>query len=156
MAKKTTQPKPKVDIFGVLKDINDGKRDFYTKLPEDQQKTLHPFVLTRWMSGTKNPLQLIMLNNTVNRYNFSLVSHKRLLMDMLLASGARGVRYQWKPGPKKLSSGGVVERLFKEYYQCSPKEAKMYATSNVDVETLIKMAQFLGWQDDEVTKLKQK
>lgn len=159
MAKKkqpTTSQKPKVDIFGVLRDINSGDREFYTKLPDDHQKTLHPFVLTRWMAGTKNPMQLVLLNNTVNKYNFALANHKRLLMDMLLVSGSKGARHQWHPGVKRTSTTGALERLFREYYKCSPREAAMYSKMGVDTDTILKMAQHVGWQEDEIDKLKLK
>lgn len=156
MAKRPTQPKPKVDLFKVLGEINNGTSDYYTKLTSDEQKTLHPLVITRWMSGTSDPVQLLLLNSTSNRYNFALANHKPLLMDMLLLARRKGARYRWHPGTKKQTHSATLIKLFQQYYRCSRKEAEMYSKTVTDKDVLSEMARYLGWQDDEITKLKLK
>ena len=152
---KPTKPKTAaktVNIFNVLKAIDQRKEDFYDAMDEADQKQLHPLVLTRWMSGTHDPAVIQMLNLTCNRYNFILANHKPLLMRMLLlGSGGSPRRYQWLAKTKDSSKTRSLQVL-QLYYNCSRREAELYLKQHTQDE-LIQMAEHVGWQDDEVKAL---
>ena len=158
MARKA-QPQPKsksasrsVNIFDILNQISYHQDDYYERLPESDQKQLHPLVLTRWLSGVTDPLSILLLNKTSNRYNFSLAKHKPLLMQMLLiASNGLDRRFKWK------ARGGTTTntkqlQVLREFYKCSTREAGMYIKMHT-IDELCDMADYLGWQKDEVKQL---
>lgn len=149
---KPKAPSRTVNIFDVLKKIDQRQEDFYDSMVETDQKQLHPLVMTRWMSGTSDPAVIQMLNLTCNKYNFILASHKPLLMRMLLlgASG-KSRRYQWMPKTKETSQTRSL-KVLRQYYKCSQREAEGYVKMHT-MDELVQMAEFVGWQDDEVKAL---
>lgn len=153
MAKKPTKaPTRTVNIFEVLKQIDLHNINYYDGLLESDQKQLHPLVLTRWISGTSDPAVIHMLNSTTNRYNFSLVNHKPLLMRMLLVtSSGRQRRYQWLAKNKETSTTKTIKAI-RDFYQCSEREARGYVALHTRAE-VIEMAKSVGWQDDEIKAL---
>ena len=155
MAKTPTKPKSPnrtVNIFDVLKRIDLRQEEYYDAMVEVDQKQLHPLVMTRWMSGTSDPAVIQMLNLTNNKYNFILASHKHLLMRMLLlSSSGQSRRYQWLSKTKDTSQNRSL-KVLREYYVCSQREAEGYIKLHT-LDELIQMAEFIGWQDDEVKAL---
>lgn len=150
--KPTKAPTRTVNIFDVLKKIDTRQEDYYDALSDAEQKQLHPLVLTRWLSGVSDPSVILMLNHTTNRYNFALSNHKPLLMRMLLlAASGRSRRYQWLPKVTEKTNSKAIQVL-RQYYSCSEREAKMYVTQHSQDE-IIQMANFLGWQKDDVKTL---
>lgn len=155
MAKKPTAtkaPTRTVNIFDTLKKIDHRQEDYYDNMMETDQKQLHPLVMTRWMSGTSDPAVIQMLNLTNNRYNFHLVNHKPLLMRMLLlAASGQSRRYQWLAKTKEVSQARSLKAI-RAYYNCSQREAELYMKSHTH-EEIVEMAQYVGWQDDEIKAL---
>lgn len=157
MAKAPKPTKPKaptrtVNIFDTLKRIDLRQEDYYDTMLETDQKQLHPLVMTRWMSGTSDPAVIQMLNLTNNKYNFILAAHKPLLMRMLLlSSSGQSRRYQWLSKTKDTSQSRSL-RVLREYYTCSQREADSYIKMHT-MDELVQMAEFVGWQDDEIKAL---
>lgn len=157
MAKAPKQAKPKsptrtVNIFDVLKRIDQRQEAYYDDMAEVDQKQLHPLVMTRWMSGTSDPAVIQMLNLTNNKYNFILAAHKPLLMRMLLISASGSSRrYQWLSKTKDTSTNRSL-KVLREYYGCSLREAEGYVKMHTAGE-LAQMAEHVGWQDDEIKAL---
>lgn len=157
MAKAPKPTKPKtptrtVNIFDTLKRIDLRQEDYYDGMLETDQKQLHPLVMTRWMSGTSDPAVIQMLNLTNNKYNFILAQHKPLLMRMLLLSASGSSRrYQWLSKTKDTSQNRSL-KVLREYYNCSVREADMYIKQHT-MDELVQMAEYVGWQDDEVKAL---
>lgn len=155
--KPAATPKPKaptrtVNIFEVLKRIDHKREDYYDLMTETDQKQLHPLVMTRWMSGTSDPAVIQMLNLTNNKYNFILAAHKPLLMRMLLlSSSGSSRRYQWLAKAKDTSQNRSLKVLV-EYYKCSQRESEMYVKMHA-MDELVQMAEYVGWQDDEIKAL---
>lgn len=145
----------KVDIFKVLGNINSKDREYFSELTEDQQKSLHPFVLMRWMSGVKDPLQIMLLNEFVNPYVFSLANHKRLMMDLLTAcSPGKFRRYNWmKSNKQKTSNTPLSLAIVKEMFTYSTREA-LRSIHLIDNDTIMMYAIELGRQADEIRDLK--
>ena len=76
----------KLDIFRILNNIN-KKIDFYDTLTTEEQKSIQPLVLMKWLSGTSSMRQIAFLNEIVNPYIFTLSNHKKLLIWMLTICG---------------------------------------------------------------------
>jgi hypothetical protein len=141
-----------LDIFKLLNDIDNPKSgDLYTTMSDDERKGFAPLVVMRWMSGTSDERQIILLNEFVNPYVFSLGKHPHLLMQLLqTASSKTSKRYVWL-GIKSKKKLVEAYRVIQEYFELSTREAKTYSLP--PVEELIKMAEELGWQKDEIAKL---
>lgn len=145
----------KLDIFGLLNNINKKDVSYYSKLSEEEQKAFVPIVTMRWLSGTKNEKQIIFLNELVNPYVFSLHKHKQLLYNLMIVS-ASGIhqRYSWiKCKPKKTKTLPECERIVSEYFRYNIKQASD-AIPLLSDDTILEIAEELGLQKEEVTKLK--
>jgi hypothetical protein len=142
----------KLDIFKLLGDINSPKAgDIYAKLSDDERKGFAPLVVMRWMSGTSDERQIILLNEFVNPYVFPLGKHPHLLMQLLqVASSKTSKRYAWL-GIKSKKKRVEAYRVIQEYFELSSRETKTYVLP--PAEELVKMAEELGWQKDEISKL---
>lgn len=147
--------KHKTDIFEVLGNLNKKNEDYYANLPEDQQKSLQPLLLQRWMSGTLDARQVFLLNEVANPYVFSLYKHKDLLWKLLtVCAPGKFAKYQWM----SQKGAGAVSRpittaVVMEYYKYSTKHAKD-AVQLLSVEQVIELAQHLGYQPEEIAKIK--
>ncbi len=145
MAEKT------FDLFAGLDALTKGDMRWYDALPDDAKKQAAPFVIMRWLCGTGDAAQLVRINTFVNPYAFALGAEKPLLFKLLAATTThKPKRYYWLKAP-----GAVTKKLslevIKEYYGISGREA---ATYQLDKETLLEMAEELGWDDEELKKLK--
>lgn len=145
----------KLDIFRVLDAVNAKDVALFEKLTEDEAKAFVPFVVTRWMSGTSNAGQVYLINEFLNPYVFSLGSHKQLLWYLMtICNVGKKQRYAWNPLPgKKNTSKPTATRVIKEYYNYSTTDA-VEVLPMLTREDLLSMAEDLGWQPDEVSKLK--
>src|SRR5271157_4210483 len=144
----------KLDIFDLLGKLNNPKSgDIYSKLTEEEKKGFAPIVVMRWMSGTSDERQIMLLNEFVNPYVFALGKHPHLLMLLLqVASSKTNKRYSWlgiKSKRKNIESMKVVG----EYFDMSDREVSTLNPFPPEAEVM-QMAEELGWQKDELTKLK--
>ena len=154
MATNATKARP-LDIFEVLERINCNDFQYYHRITEDQQKSLQPFVLMKWMVGTKNMKQVGRINNYVNKYMFSLgTDHKELLFKLLCSTtDGLGSRYFWAKNAKTTSSTPMCIKMVQELWDMTAEQAKQSMILLND-ETLLEIAQYLGRQSDELTKIK--
>lgn len=145
-----------LDIFAVLDKLNQGDLHLWEKLTEEERKGFSPYIVTRWLSGTSDPMQIIFVNELVNSQIFQLgPSHTELICKLMACCGNRKrQRFQWiadSKGGKKSSS--LALEVLKEYYEYSTREAKeaLDVLSSADIYEL---AEEIGWQPDELKKLK--
>ena len=145
----------KLDIFKLLGMIGSkSSGDIYKGLSDDEKKGFAPLVVMRWMSGTGDQRQIMALNTFANRFIFPLGKHPHLLMQLLQACSSKaGGRAQWlaiKGGTKKTQ---LRNEVIMEYFDYSVNELRALTVfpSNDDV---IQMAEELGWQKEELAKLK--
>lgn len=148
-------PKHKTDIFEVLGNLNKKNEDYITSLPDDQQKAIQPLLLQRWMSGTSDARQVYLLNEVANPYVFSLYKHKQLLWQLLtVCAPGKFAKYQWM---SQKGAGAVNKPLstqvVSEYYKYSTRHAKD-AVAVLSAEQILELAQELGYQPDEIAKIK--
>jgi hypothetical protein len=145
----------KLDIFQVLGQIDRKDIDFYDNLLEDEQKALQPFVVMRWLSGTKDAPQVYVLNEFVNPYVFELLNHKGLLYKLLtVATNGKPRRYNWlKVKSKKGSSIPFITAVVCEYFGYSKRQTGSVIPLLSDGD-ILEYAQQLGRQSAEITKIK--
>lgn len=142
----------KLDIFETLKHIDDFDVDHFSELTEDQEKTLQPLVVMRWLSGTKDTKQITRINSVINPFVFSLHKEKKLLIRLLLCCSTSKKMYTWNKR-KKQEKTTLRSQLIQEYYDCSVKESLIYEKS-ILLEDLISMAEELGYDNEQIKKLK--
>lgn len=146
---------PKLDIFRVLSAISSKQRTFYQNLSEDEQKAFQPFLVQRWLSGTPRASDVVLLNELANYAMFPLQRHKQLLYQLLVAvnSGDRQ-RYVWNKLPTKNTTGKPnAIRCVVEYLNYNTSQA-VEALQLLDRDAVVSMAEQLGWQPDEIAKVK--
>jgi len=143
----------KLDIFRLLSDIDNPRNgDIYEKLTEDERKSFAPLVVMRWMTGTSDERQIMLLNEFVNPNVFTLSNHPHLLMQLLqVASSKKSKRYAWL-GVKSQKKNVECLEVIKQYFGLSEREAKTYSFPPQD--ELMQMAEELGWDKDKIAKLK--
>lgn len=143
----------KLDIFKVLADLDSDDHLVYRKLTDDEKKGFAPLVIMRWMTGTSDQRQIIAMNSFANRFIFPLGKHPELLAQLLTScSSKQRRRYNWlgiKSSKKKTLSHLAVQ----EYLDYSVQEMRKldFLPPN---EEILEMAEALGWQKDEIAKLK--
>lgn len=143
-----------LDIFALFDKINAGDHNFYDKLTPEQKKEFSALIFMRWLSGTSDSAQLVMLNNFVNEYVFNVSKHPALLAKLLVVSTTRKQkRYSWlKFNPKAVK---CEERLkvLNCYYGISFREARQMLEL-LKPEDYLEIASELGYQKDEIEKLR--
>lgn len=143
----------KLDLFGILGKIDRGDYDFYEKLSPEEKKEFSPLIFMRWMSGCDDPRQITMLNAFVNKYVFPLGKHPGLLAKTLVTCSSRTPRrYKWITNKKSTNRPNSL-KVVMEYYGMSARETKDQM-SLIKQEDVLEMANQLGYQKDEVAKLK--
>ena len=144
----------KKDIFEVLNKLDEGDIEYFKNLSEKELKQLPPYVLMRWLSGTRNSKQVILVNELVNSTVFNLHEHNKLLWKLLMASSdGQQKKYKWMKKGKKNPKFSNTLDIIKEYYNCSRERANEYLNL-LDCESVVDMAESLGEQDDIIKKIK--
>lgn len=143
----------KLDIFFTLKHLSTKNRTFLEDLSEEEIKGFAAVVVLQWMAGTKSPFELYMLNELVNPFVFSLYKHPILLAKLMtIPTSGKATRYQWIK-KTKLSSFPMSIEVIKAYYGYSTKNAKP-ALKCLSKEDVLELAEELGYQKQELAKLK--
>jgi hypothetical protein len=73
----------------------------------------------------------------------------------LLAAAATGNsrRYQWMKSPPATKTVKLKLEVIKQYYDVSSREAALYAV-NISTDDVLEMAEEIGFDKDELSKLK--
>ena len=139
------------DLFDGLASLGRRNLAWYDSLTPAGQKAVAPLILMRWLSGTSDQAQVLRLNTFVNPYVFALGQEKKLLTKGLAAAcTGKNSRYAWLKGPASKAAKLRLE-VMKQHFGCSTREAATYQMSAAD---LIEMAEELGWDDEQLKKLK--
>jgi len=152
-AKKT--PTRKLDIFKVLNMISTKNTKGYENLSEEEKKGFLPVIVTRWLSGTSNPTQIIYINELVNPFVFSLHKHPQLLYDLMTLCGPnKPQRYYWnKTVSSKSTKLPVTVGVVRDQFGYNTKHA-LEALPLLSNDDIMEYAEDLGLQKDDITKLK--
>jgi hypothetical protein len=152
--KPVVKKKFALDIFSILGKLNKGDLTVWDSLSEEERKGFSPLIISRWMSGTNDPLQIILLNEFVNKQIFKLdKDHPELMCKLIACCGTGSKRVVWIGESKKKKSSSTALDVVKEYYDYTTHEAlsELPLLSNDDI---IELAEELGYQVDEIKKLK--
>lgn len=147
-------PDYKFNIFSILSQLTSKQEQFFDSLSDEDIKDLHPLILMRWMSGTSNKLQVMLLNEIANPLIFPLYTHKRLLLKILMVCAAQTTtQYKWiKPhSPSAKLSESV--KVIGEYFNYSKRKAQS-AVKLISVNDIISMAEELGYQKTDIEKIR--
>ncbi len=144
----------KLDIFAILAALDRKDVDFYSNLTPAEQKTIQPFVLMRWLTGTYNKRQVFLINELINPYVFSMNDHKDLLWKMLtMCTTGKPQRYVWnKPGARGSASPTAI-KIIQQYFGYNSRDSAQ-TLKLLSHDDVILMAEELGWQDDEINKVR--
>lgn len=143
-----------LDIFQVLDQVNARDYSGYKNWTPSQQNGFQPVVVMKWMLGTDNKRILLRLNSRVNQYVFALGQHKELLYKLLCScTNGKSHRYSWIATAKKSTAAPVTLGVIQEYYGYSERHAKD-ALPLLSKDEVLDIAQWLGRQSDELTKIK--
>jgi hypothetical protein len=152
----TTKSKEfKLDIFKFLTQLNSGDLHIWETLNEEQRNSVSAYVVSQWMYGTNNDMQIILNNELVNPFIWSFSKrHPEILVKLLacVGDGSRS-RFKWIPMPKAKKDNRLRIQVIMEYYDYSEREAisNNHLLSN---EIILQYAEELGWTKEELTKLK--
>jgi len=144
-----------LDIFVLLKEIDQKNYNAWNSLTDEQQKQFSPLVTMRWMAGTFNEYQLIMLNELVNVLVYPLGNHPEFLLKLLTVCSSNGSkRYSWinynLSRPKRK---GIAIKLIADHYNLSLKEANE-TLKLFDSKEIMELGESHGFQKDELRALK--
>lgn len=143
----------KLDIFEVLRNIDQKNISFYNDLNEDQKKAFVPFVTMQWLACSQDDFQTIAINEFVNKYAFSLHKHPDLLYKLMTCCvSGQNQFYKWKKTAKVTDAYPESIKLLKHHLQCSTKRAReiIHLVPN---DELLMLACDYGYQKDEYKKL---
>lgn len=143
----------KLDIFWVLKQLDNKSFDLWDQLTEEQRKEVSPFVILRWLSGCADPEQLVMLGEVACACLFEFGQKKELMLKVLTACTANGSkRYKWinPKGSAKASSKAV--QLIAVTYGMSMRHAAD-VRPQFTTDELLMLAEAQAWQKDELKDL---
>ena len=144
----------KFDLFGTLGKIDAKQLGLYDKLSEQERKQLHPLVIMRWLTGDNDITKLIMLNELVNPYVFSLSKHPQLLIDLMtVCTDGNKSRYGWKKVEKKQHKYSKCINVLQRYYQMSARQAKVTLPTLTN-DTILQHALDIGFHSDDIKLLK--
>lgn len=145
----------KVDIFPMLKNIDDFNLNSIKELTEEEKKSLSPYLLLQWMNGCKSKLQIQQLNATLNRLLFEVpTSHKELLFKIAYAaSDGRTKKYYWIKKKQKQKKYTESIKIIQKRYHCSKKTALSYIPL-LEFDGVYELALELGEQQDTIKKIK--
>ena len=145
----------KLDIFQLLNGLSKKDLEAYHSLSEEEKKEVLPLIVMRWMSGTNDARQVFFLNELVNPFVFPFYKHKDLLVNLLSICGPGSPRrYQWtKALSKKKATKPKSVEVIKQYFGYNTVDAND-AFSILSADVIMDYANQLGWQPDEIAKLK--
>lgn len=143
----------KFDIFPFITKLNDGDLQCFDALSEEGKKQAAPFMCMKFMSGSQDRAQIVMLNENVNTFIFRS-SDKSFLFKLLAVSATGKTRSVRWPGQLKDRSS-IFTNVIAEFYDCSLREAKLME-QNFNTDDIVQMAEQLGYIDEELKKLRKK
>lgn len=144
----------KLNIFEVLKNIDNQNINFYDSLTEEQKNAFQPYVVMRWLSGTNNKQQIVYLNEFLNPYVFNLKDKKLLYYLMVVNNFSSGrEKYNYIKTTYSGTNKSKKVKIISEYHNISTRKAEEV----VDIfnkEDILEMASEMGYSDAELKNLK--
>ena len=139
------------DLFEVLSKLSARKLDVFDSLTDEAVKEFQPLIIQRWLSGSTNELQIIRLNEFVNKFIFSLPNEKELLLKLMgIACSGNVKKCNWIKIEK--NKNNLAVQVIKNRYNCSTREAKEHLNF-LNKEDILEFAAELGMEKNDISKL---
>lgn len=148
----------KLDLSAVLSALDRRDLEFYSRLPEEEQKHYQPLVLMRYMSSLKdqnsNSAYAIMAVNDLVNINFwNLSKHKELQHLLLCITGLGKQQYRpWLSAKTKRKTSKIHDWLHTQYPEYNDYEIELLKNS-FDLDTWKEMVKNAGLSDSETKVL---
>lgn len=143
----------KLDLIGLLDKVDENAEGFYGELDDLERKDFAPIVVLRWLSSSRDPNQLLPLNDYANRVVFHHYKHPELMYKLFVAcTPGKKHYYKWLPRKKKPKLSKKVD-VVSRYLKCSHRRA----TEHLRVLTkddILEMSTELGDPSSFLTDLK--
>lgn len=142
-----------ITIFQIMGIFRSKEHLWYENASDGDRKIFSPYMCLMWMGFTKKEQVLILLNDYVNRYVFSLHKHPELLWHLFCAIGDKKFEklvYVKKENNKKFSKS---RELLSNYYGIGDREATIYL-QQMTVTDVLDIAAFMGCEKEDLTSLK--
>lgn len=141
------------NIFDILAKLNKHQWKFYKYLSQPQQNGIAPLILMRWLSGTTNTIQILKLNDNVNKVVFDLHKHKQLLIQLLSScTENKHCRYTWNKNQTSQQNTDII-KVIKQTFQYNEQHAKQVIDMFSD-DDILQMAINLGYQSKQLNDIK--
>lgn len=147
-----------LDLWRTLQHADENDLTFYDQLTEDERSDFQPLTLMRWISSVSNAnpnaqWYIIVANQIVNEYVFSLSKHPDLLWKLLATCGAGSKqRHEWIKGPTKLVTNKLDQLILNLNPSLNSMELDL-VKRNFTRDQLIKLCRGLAMDDSETNKI---
>ena len=140
----------KLNIFDVLKQINNKNFNYLDELPEKLSSQFSSYMVYQWLTCSDDPAHIALLAKYVNDAVLVLAPHPKLLYKLYcVTSCGKNTRYNWKFKKKEAS---LKLKIVSEYFECSKRVACMHM-EELSEKDIKEMAYELGYQESELKKL---
>lgn len=157
-----------LDLFTqVLPAIDRGDKKYYSKLTPEEQKSIEPWMLMRWVSAAKYDCDMpysILATNTLVNENFSSLSpakranyegHRELQWMLMTMCGRRGMERQFMKPPRRQAMDKIEQTIIDVYPSLRKDEINLLMSIN-SVDEVIDFLKDSGLQDKEIEELLEK
>ena len=142
-----------ITIFQIIGNVRSKEHGWYEQASTDDKKVFSPYMCLLWLGFTKKDRMLLVLNEHVNKYVFSLHKHPELLWHLFCAAGDKKfekLNFVKKEGNKKFTK---TRELLSNYYGVGERETQLYL-KNLSFEDVVDIAAFMGCDKDEISTIK--
>lgn len=160
MAKKTEAKRSyKLDIMTVLEAADNGVKEFYVNLTEEEQKAFAPRVLIRWLSSVSDKsaqkeYAILAVNDLVNLGLWSLNKHPELIWLLMTVAGTGKKQYhQWIPMSKASASTAKLDVLINQVWPHINQTERQMLKNLKTTEQWNQLALDSGWDDRSIKEL---
>lgn len=126
---------------------------WYDACTDVDRKAFSPFLCLLWLGFSKKEGFVLMLNEYVNKYAFSLHKHPKLLWHLFCAIGDKKFEKIVFVKKEHNSKFNKTRELIAQYYGIGNRESSIYL-SNMNLDDVLEMANFMGYEKDELTTIK--
>ena len=150
----------KITLSEILSAIDQGGRDIWDLLDDEQRKQVKFFLLNRYVSSVKNPKRdiqehyVLATNEYFNKHFYSLSKHPKLLWQLLCMCGyetKENYFHEWIGFKKKTGNNKKTKFLEILYPELKSSDIETLAKISSTKE-LKELAVSFGWSDEEIKK----
>lgn len=131
--------KEKIDLFPMLKAVDQGDTEFYNRLSAEQKKSFSAWTTMIWASAIANkkeaPYYLEMVNEYVNKNMTTLSKHPELLWKLTTIVGiGDSHKHEWPGSPQSKKKNKIQEFLSQIYPGMNMRDLEMLEQINTKAD----------------------